>query len=73
MGSWLAMTWSGNGPRSPEGWLSGGLDRATSVAAGVAGVATLVLIMAALDTTIVDMALDTLSPDWHHNHEGIPR
>jgi hypothetical protein len=44
------MTWSGNGPRSPGGWLSGGLDRATSVAAGVAGVATLVLIMAALDT-----------------------
>jgi hypothetical protein len=43
------------------------------VAAGVAGVATLVPIMAALGATIVDVALDTLSPDLHHNHEGIPR
>jgi hypothetical protein len=33
--------------RSPGGWLSGGLDRATLV---VAGVATLGLIMAVLDT-----------------------
>jgi hypothetical protein len=29
--------------------------------------------MAALDTAIGDVALDTLSRDWHHNHEGIPR
>jgi hypothetical protein len=41
---------------SPEGWLSGGLDRSTLV---VAGVATLGLIMAVLDTTIVNVALDT--------------
>jgi EmrB/QacA subfamily drug resistance transporter len=38
--------------------LSGGLDRPTLV---VAGVATLGLIMAVLDTTIVNVALDTLS------------
>src|SRR5919107_3085252 len=40
--------------------LSGGLDRPTLV---VAGVATLGLIMAVLDTTIVNVALDTLSRD----------
>lgn len=40
--------------------LSGGLDRPTLV---VAGVATLGLIMAVLDTTIVNVALDTLSQD----------
>jgi len=40
--------------------LSGGLDRGTVV---VAGVATLGLIMAVLDTTIVNVALDTLSRD----------
>jgi MFS family permease len=40
--------------------LSGGLDRATLV---VSGVATLGLIMAVLDTTIVNVALDTLSRD----------
>jgi len=67
------MTWSGNGTPSSGGWFSGGLDRATSAVAGVAGVATLVLIMAALDTTIVDVALYTLSRDLHHNHQGIPR
>src|SRR3954464_11659573 len=39
-----------------------GLDRATLV---VAGVATLGLIMAVLDTTIVNVALDTLSRDLH--------
>jgi EmrB/QacA subfamily drug resistance transporter len=42
--------------------LSGGLDRPTLV---VAGVATLGLIMAVLDTTIVNVALDTLSRDLH--------
>jgi len=42
--------------------LSGGLDRPTLV---VAGVATLGLIMAVLDTTIVNVALDTLSSDLH--------
>jgi EmrB/QacA subfamily drug resistance transporter len=42
--------------------LSGGLDRATVV---VAGVATLGLIMAVLDTTIVNVALDTLARDMH--------
>src|SRR3954466_10101600 len=42
--------------------LSGGLDRPTLV---VAGVATLGLIMAVLDTTIVNVALDTLSHDLH--------
>ena len=42
--------------------LSGGLDRATLV---VAGVAILGLIMAVLDTTIVNVALDTLSNDLH--------
>ena len=42
--------------------LSGGLDRSTLV---VAGVATLGLIMAVLDTTIVNVALDTLSRDLH--------
>jgi EmrB/QacA subfamily drug resistance transporter len=40
--------------------LSGGLDRSTLV---VAGVAILGLIMAVLDTTIVNVALDTLSRD----------
>jgi EmrB/QacA subfamily drug resistance transporter len=42
--------------------LAGGLDRPTMV---VAGVATLGLIMAVLDTTIVNVALDTLSRDLH--------
>ena len=42
--------------------LSGGLDRATLV---VAGVAVLGLVMAVLDTTIVNVALDTLSRDLH--------
>jgi EmrB/QacA subfamily drug resistance transporter len=42
--------------------LAGGLDRQTMV---VAGVATLGLIMAVLDTTIVNVALDTLSRDLH--------
>jgi EmrB/QacA subfamily drug resistance transporter len=42
--------------------LSGGLDRPTLV---VAGVATLGLVMAVLDTTIVNVALDTLSKDLH--------
>ena len=42
--------------------VSGGLDRATLV---VAGVAILGLIMAVLDTTIVNVALDTLSNDLH--------
>jgi len=42
--------------------LSGGLDRSTLV---VAGVATLGLIMAVLDTTIVNVALDTLSRELH--------
>jgi EmrB/QacA subfamily drug resistance transporter len=42
--------------------LSGGLDRPTLV---VAGVATLGLVMAVLDTTIVNVALDTLSRDLH--------
>src|SRR3954463_3275710 len=44
------------------GWLSGGLDRSTLV---VAGIATLGLIMAVLDTTIVNVALDTLSRELH--------
>ena len=39
-----------------------GLERSTLV---VAGVATLGLIMASLDTTIVNVALDTLSSDLH--------
>jgi EmrB/QacA subfamily drug resistance transporter len=42
--------------------LSGGLDRPTLV---VAGVAILGLVMAVLDTTIVNVALDTLSRDLH--------
>jgi EmrB/QacA subfamily drug resistance transporter len=42
--------------------VSGGLDRSTLI---VAGVATLGLIMAVLDTTIVNVALDTLSRDLH--------
>src|SRR4051794_25617352 len=42
--------------------LSGGLDRPTLV---VAGVAILGLIMAVLDTTIVNVALDTVSRDLH--------
>jgi EmrB/QacA subfamily drug resistance transporter len=42
--------------------LGGGLDRSTMI---VAGVATLGLIMAVLDTTIVNVALDTLSRDLH--------
>ena len=39
-----------------------GLDRSTLV---VAGVATIALIMAVLDTTIVNVALDTLSRELH--------
>jgi EmrB/QacA subfamily drug resistance transporter len=50
------------GARWPGGWLSGGLDHSTLV---VAGVATLGLIMAVLDTTIVNVALDTLSRELH--------
>jgi EmrB/QacA subfamily drug resistance transporter len=50
------------GGRPPAERLSGGLDRATLV---VAGVATLGLIMAVLDTTIVNVALDTLSDELH--------
>src|ERR671921_325297 len=42
--------------------LAGGLDRSTIV---VAAVATLGLIMAVLDTTIVNVALDTLAKDMH--------
>ncbi len=42
--------------------ISGGLDRSTVV---VAGVVTLGLIMAVLDTTIVNVALDTLAKDLH--------
>jgi EmrB/QacA subfamily drug resistance transporter len=42
--------------------LSGGLDRPTLV---VGGVAILGLVMAVLDTTIVNVALDTLSRDLH--------
>jgi EmrB/QacA subfamily drug resistance transporter len=42
--------------------LSGGLDGPTLV---IAGVAVLGLIMAVLDTTIVNVALDTLSSDLH--------
>jgi EmrB/QacA subfamily drug resistance transporter len=42
--------------------LSGGLDRPTLV---VAGVATLGLLMPVLDTTIVNVALDTISRDLH--------
>jgi EmrB/QacA subfamily drug resistance transporter len=42
--------------------VTGGLDRSTVV---VAGVATLGLIMAVLDTTIVNVALDTLAKDMH--------
>jgi EmrB/QacA subfamily drug resistance transporter len=46
----------------PKPSLGGGLDRATIV---VAVVATTGLIMAVLDTTIVNVALDTLSRDLH--------
>jgi EmrB/QacA subfamily drug resistance transporter len=42
--------------------MAGGLGRPTLI---VAGVATLGLIMAVLDTTIVNVALDTLSRDLH--------
>ena len=49
-------------PNGLGSFLSGGLDRSTLV---VAGVATLGLIMAVLDTTIVNVALDTLSRELH--------
>jgi EmrB/QacA subfamily drug resistance transporter len=52
---------AGGGPARIER-LSGGLDGPTLV---VAGVAVLGLIMAVLDTTIVNVALDTLSSDLH--------
>ena len=42
--------------------VAGGLGRPTLV---VAGVATVGLVMAALDTTIVNVALDTISRDMH--------
>jgi EmrB/QacA subfamily drug resistance transporter len=45
-----------------ENWFVGGLDRSTIV---VAGVTTLGLIMVTLDTTIVNVALDTLSRELH--------
>ena len=68
------MTHGGAGAWSPGRWLSGGLDRSTLM---VAGVATLGLIMAALDTTIVNVALDTLSRELHSplstNSVGIDR
>jgi EmrB/QacA subfamily drug resistance transporter len=47
---------------APVERLTAGLDRSTLV---VAGVATLGLIMAVLDTTIVNVALDKLSSDLH--------
>jgi EmrB/QacA subfamily drug resistance transporter len=53
------------GPHDPSarvGRLAGGLDRSTLV---VAGVATLGLVMAVLDTTIVNVALDTLAKDMN--------
>ena len=50
------------GGRDSDFYFSGGLDRATLM---VAGVATLGLIMAVLDTTIVSVALDTLSRERH--------
>jgi EmrB/QacA subfamily drug resistance transporter len=43
-------------------WFDGGLERSTLL---VAAVTTLGLIMAVLDTTIVNVALDTLSRDLH--------
>jgi EmrB/QacA subfamily drug resistance transporter len=46
--------------RPASDWLSAGLDRSTLL---IAGVTTLGLIMAVLDTTIVNVALDTLSRD----------
>jgi EmrB/QacA subfamily drug resistance transporter len=54
----------GAAPQAEAGMsrISGGLDRETLV---VAGVATIGLIMAVLDTTIVNVALDTLSRDLH--------
>ena len=48
--------------RAPGRGTAGRLDRATLM---VAGVATLGLIMAVLDTTIVNVALDTLSRELH--------
>ena len=56
------MTPSGTGAGAPAARLSGGLDRAALV---VAAVATHGLIMAVLDTTIVNVALDTLSRVLH--------
>ena len=54
--------------------LAGGLDRSTMV---VAGVATLGLIMAVLDTTIANVALDTPSRDsarsTQHHPVGLDR
>jgi hypothetical protein len=47
---------AGNGGSPPSDWFNGGLDRPTLV---VAGVTTLGLIMAVLDTTIVNVALDS--------------
>ena len=56
------MRHGGSAPSGVGSLVSGGLDRATLV---VAGVATLGLIMAVLDTTIVNVALDTLSREMH--------
>jgi EmrB/QacA subfamily drug resistance transporter len=53
---------AGGGELARAERLSGGLERPTLV---VAGVATLGLIMVVLDTTIVNVALDTLSSDLH--------
>src|ERR687891_940611 len=57
----MRSTGSHDGPARVER-LAGGLDRSTIV---VAVVATLGLIMAVLDTTIVNVALDTLAKDMH--------
>jgi EmrB/QacA subfamily drug resistance transporter len=50
------------GPDSAGGQGTGRLDRATLV---IAGVVMLGMIMAVLDTTVVNVALDTLSRDLH--------
>jgi hypothetical protein len=58
----------GNGaPGTSEGF-DGGLDHSTVV---IAGVTTLGLIMAVLDTTIVNVALDRLSRDLHSSLTSI--
>src|SRR5690348_13105935 len=62
------VTRARNGASTTSEWSDSGLDRSTLL---VAGVTTLGLIIPVLDTTIVNVALDSLSRDLHSSLTGI--